>query len=276
MHMNKRLRRYFRLQYRHGKSILAFALDKIAAITGVLLVSFIFIWSMGANIRWSAIFALCAAAVFAVVDYAVYKSRLKKLVESMLNEARRELALERLIMDENAEKSIICDIVKEDGGGKFIEDGALTSAGIYYIKLYHPLCEFSAEDALKAIRAYKSAGSRKLTVVTTAKMTVQAASLLSRNGGEIDKTIIENAKDKYMPDEDELEEYLLIKYDEQRTKAESVKRSFADKSKAKSWMSCAAMLVIWGIVFGKGALFYTAAGICAALSGYCLMTKANH
>ena len=269
------MKRYFRLQYRHGKSILAFALDKIASITGVLLVSFIFIWSMGANIRWSAIFALCAAAVFAIVEYAICKNRLKKLTRKIMIEAQRELALERLVMDKDAEKSVICNIIEEDGGGKFIRNGVLTPVGIYYIKLYHPLCEFSTEDALEAIRIYKAAGVRKLTVVTTAKISAQAASLLNRNEVGIDNVFIESSKDKYMPDEKELEEYLLIKYNEQRTKAESVKKSFTDRNKAKGWMTCAVLLVIWGIIFEKGVIFYTAAGICAALSGYCLMTKAN-
>ena len=114
----------------------------------------------------------------------------------------------------------------------------------------------------------KSSGVQCFAVITTAPPTPEAEAIVKANGGRFDKGVVERAMRRYLPEKGEAEARLTDRFEAKRITARRLRNSFTEKGKAKAWAACALMLAAWGLIFGRGALYFTASGICAALCAY--------
>ena len=270
-HMEKKMIRYVKGEYYHGKNAIARVLDRILAFLGAFLAAGIFMWASGVGLIASGAFALLFCVTCEAVMHAVRKSRMQKLAQEIFKKKGMDIAMERLVLSEGAYEKI-CNICADGGEYKRVRGGIIFKEDLYFIDLMHPLSSFDAQCAARAVRLKNAARAERLTVITTAKYSGEARDILIKNGGGFGEDVIKRAVGGFYPTEDEICKSLAEKYDEQRMSIERLKKGFTEKSKAKGWALSALMLTAWGLIFGKSALYYGAAGICAALCAYCIFS----
>ena len=271
IHMEKKMMRYVKGEYYHGKNAIARVLDRILAFLGAFFAVGIFMWASGVGLIASGAFALLFCVTCEAVMHAVRKSRMQKLAQEIFKKKGMDIAMERLVLSEGAYEKI-CSICADGGEYRRVRGGIIFKEDLYFIDLMHPLSSFDAQCAARAVRLKNAAQAQKLTIITTAKHTDEARGIIIKNGGDFGEDVIKRAVGGFYPTEDEICKSLAEKYDEQRMSIERLKKGFTEKSKAKGWALSALMLTAWGLIFGKSALYYGAAGICAALCAYCIFS----
>lgn len=271
--MDKRLKKYFKLEYRHGKSIAAHFLDNILACAAAFLVSTIFLWSMGARLIPSLLFGGCFTIAAIAISRGIYVSRFEKLVSRLTLAAKDELARERLALSSDSKQNIIAELNKLHPITKRVNGGYLCKDALYFVSIRHPLSKIEPEHVVELIKKFKSSGAKRFYLITTAQISDEASQLLKRNGGSISEEELKKVLTHFQPSTEEAEEYLLKKYDEKKLTADKLKKSFTEKGKTKGWILCSIMLALWGLIFGKGAIYFTSSGICATLAAYCAISN---
>ena len=259
--------RYVKSEYYRTKSVAARFLDRTLTALGIFLASGIFMWSFGVRPIWAAAYSLLFTAACESVAHAVRRSRIEKLAGRLIEEARREIALERLVFCGDALEGV-CAAAAENRKYERIDGGIICEDELILVELGHPLAAFEVDCAVRAVRVMRSCKAKRFSVITTAPPTPEAEAIVKGNGGRFDEDIIERVIVGFLPDKGEAEARLTERFEAQRITARRLRHCFTEKGKAKGWALSALMLTAWGLIFGKGALYFTASGICAALCAY--------
>ena len=271
--MDKRLKKYFTLEYRHKKSSVAHLLDSVMACIAAFLSSTIFIWSMGARLTASIIFGICFTIAAIAISRAVYLNRFEKLAKKLTLQAMDELARERFCFSSEAKALVIREIKKSHNITGKVKGGVICGDEIFFISIRHPLSKFETEHAFNMIKEFNGSGAKGFYLLTACEISPEASQMILRHGGKISKGEIDEVIKGFMPSVKEAEEYLIKKYDEEKITTDKLKKSFTQKNKTKGWVLCTIMLILWGIIFSKGAIYFTSAGICATLAAYCALSN---
>lgn len=271
--MDKKLKKYFKQQYRNKKSVLAEVMDKLVSVVGVFLIVSIVTWSMGIRMRGALVIAIMADVIYIAASYRSYKKRLNDFIADVREKTARDIAYERIALDDATFKKVTDNIINKDGDGIVNGELLITPKAMYSIKLYHPMYELTANDALFIIREYHNSGAGKLNIITTARVSEKANGIISGHGGIFDKKVIDELAEENIAGQDEVDSRILKEYEQQHISGERLKEGFLSKGKARGWAACSAMLIVLGVVFNKGVLYFTAAGICGVLCGYCLLAE---